>query len=549
MVRKLTPRSSVENLRKEAKRWLKALRENDEAARARLHRALPNAGADPSLRDVQHALAVEYGMAGWTELTVRVAEIGRGGESTDALTALLDASGRGDLARVTEILDARPGLVSERGFLRGNTGRRTALHYAVGGAHADVVRLLLDRGADPNVRDDGDNAIPLCFACEQNDFEIIRLLVEHGADVNSSGDMHTMDVIGWATVFGGARPEIVEYLLKHGARHNIWSAVTMGDVAAIRAIVSADRSRLDATMDDANHRRHPLHLAVVKRRPESLAELLSLGADTELEDAAKLAPLDQAALNGETEMARMLLAAGAPVTLPAAITLARDEDFEHLLRRDPDALKPGHAWGTLIVRAAEQAPGGVIDTLIHAGADVDAVDDASTAVDSTIGYTPLHAAAFRGNRDAVVALLNHGANVRKRDSKYCGTPAGWANYAKHPEVRDLIIARDIDVFDAVEFAPERIAAIIRREPDALERTMGGIVDVQLQAYDWIKSWWTPLAYAVARRNPDAAAKLLELGANPNVPDGEGVSLATLVERSDDAPMKAAFAERGNHGAS
>ena len=542
MPRKLTSRSTLDNLRKEAKRWLKALRANDTDARARLRRALPTAGIAPSLRDVQHALALEYGMSGWTELAERVREM-RAPLDIDrdaALTSLLDAAGRGELARVQEILDAHPDLVSERPSLRGNTGRRTALHYAVGGSHVEVVRFLLDRGADPNVRDDGDNAIPLCFACEKNDFEIVRLLVEHGADVNSTGDMHTMDVIGWATVFGGARPEIVDYLLGHGARHNIWSAVTMGDVGAIRAIVAADRSRLDATMDGANHRRHPLHLAIVKRRPESLAELLALGADTGTRDAARLTPLDQATLNGETKMARALLSAGADLDLPAAILLGRDEDFERLLRRDPHALKPGHAWGTLIIRAAAQSPGGVIDTLVHAGADVDAIDDPSTAVDGTLGYTALHEAAFRGNRDAVVALLSHGANVRKRDSTYCGTPAGWANYAKHPEVRDLIVAADIDVFDAIDFAPQRIAEIVRREPEALERTMGEMVDVALQRYDWMQAWWTPLAYAVARGNAGAARKLLDLGADPDVKDPDGRSLAGLVRESNDGEMKAIF---------
>ncbi len=441
------------------------------------------------------------------------------------LTSLLDAAGRGDVTRVTEILDARPELVSERGFLANNTGKRTALHYAVGGSHESIVRLLLERGADPNVRDDGDDATPLCFACEKNDLATIRLLVEHDADVNSTADVHTMDVIGWATVFGAARPEIVDYLVAHGARHNIWSAVTMGDIAAIRAIVQTDRSRLDATMDGANQRRRPLHLAIVKRRPESLAELLSLGADTETRDAAKLTPLDQAALSGEAEMVRTLLNAGADLDLPAAIVLGRDEDVERLLRRDPDALKPGHTWGTLIIRAASQASAGVIDTLVRAGADVDAIDDPATAVDDTSGYT--------AHRDAVVALLSHGASVRKRDSTYCGTPAGWANYAKQPHLRDLIVAKDIDVFDAIDFAPQRIAEIIRREPQLLERPIGEMVDVTRQRFAWIKAWWTPLAYAVSRKNTAAASALLELGADPNVRDPDGVSLADMVRRSDD----------------
>ena len=56
------------NLRKEAKRWLKALRANDPDARARLTRAYPNAPALPVLRDVQHALAREHGYDNWAAM-------------------------------------------------------------------------------------------------------------------------------------------------------------------------------------------------------------------------------------------------------------------------------------------------------------------------------------------------------------------------------------------------------------------------------------------------------------------------------------------------
>lgn len=59
---------SLESLRKEAKRWLKAIQENDAGARARLDRALESAPAEPTLRDVQHALALEMGFAGWAAL-------------------------------------------------------------------------------------------------------------------------------------------------------------------------------------------------------------------------------------------------------------------------------------------------------------------------------------------------------------------------------------------------------------------------------------------------------------------------------------------------
>src|SRR5262249_51165083 len=146
-----------------------------------------------------------------------------------------------------------------------------------------------------------------------------------------------------------------------------------------------------------------------------------------------------------------LLDRGAKVRLPAAIALDRTRDINNLLRNDPECLKPGNRWGNLIVRASEQASGTVVERLIRAGASVDVRDNAMTAVDRTSGYTPLHAAAFRGNMDAVRVLLRHGANVRAREETYHGTPAGWANYAGHTQVRDLILQGPVDIKEAVEF--------------------------------------------------------------------------------------------------
>jgi hypothetical protein len=63
---------SLESLRKEAKRWLSALRTQEHDARLRLERALPNAPALPTLRDVQHALALEHGFPSWSALKDRL---------------------------------------------------------------------------------------------------------------------------------------------------------------------------------------------------------------------------------------------------------------------------------------------------------------------------------------------------------------------------------------------------------------------------------------------------------------------------------------------
>src|SRR5204863_2892 len=75
--------SSLDNLRKTARRWLKGLREGDADARARLVRAYPGAPARPALRDVQHALAREHGHESWIALKRSIErENARAGRST-----------------------------------------------------------------------------------------------------------------------------------------------------------------------------------------------------------------------------------------------------------------------------------------------------------------------------------------------------------------------------------------------------------------------------------------------------------------------------------
>jgi hypothetical protein len=68
MPRQITPSTSLTTLRREAKRWLRALRSGDAGARTRLEAAYPSAPAMPVLRDVQHALAREYGFESWVAL-------------------------------------------------------------------------------------------------------------------------------------------------------------------------------------------------------------------------------------------------------------------------------------------------------------------------------------------------------------------------------------------------------------------------------------------------------------------------------------------------
>jgi ankyrin repeat protein len=546
MRRTLTPQSSLEQLKKDAKRWLRALQDGDPAARGRFAASHPTPPAEPTLRDVQLAVAREYGFDGWAGLKAELERRASGRSETPPrpIDALLTAAVQGDAPRLRELLEAHPEIINVMAPLPGHTGKRSALHFAMNGMHEEVVTLLLERGADPNLRDDGDNAMPLHFAAEKGNLAVVRALIEHGADPIGTGDMHELEVIGWAACFGKTpHYPVIEYLLAHGGRHNLSSAVATGATDAIRAIVAQDRTLLDRPMDAANHRRRPLHLAVVQRQAGSLDTLLTLGADIEAEDAAGLTPLDQAALLSERAMAERLLAAGARLRIPAAVALDRAADLSRLLTEERDALRRGGRWQRLIIRAAERASGAVIEALIKAGASVHARDDHRTAVDNTHGYTALHAAAFNGNMEAIRVLLRHGADATAREDKYWGTPAGWANYAGHMAARDLILQAMIDIFDVIAFdLTDRLPALLARDPNALERQFGEYVNGDKSPREWNDPKWTPLSNAVATGKTGMVRVLLAAGANRDVRDSAGRTPLSLAEERQQPAIAALLTE-------
>ena len=99
--------SSLDNLRKAAKRWLKELHAGEPTAVARLQAVLPQAFPSPGLRDIQRALALERGFESWTALKKKLANGARDGVSDEArLHALIEAASKGDVGRVIEIADA-----------------------------------------------------------------------------------------------------------------------------------------------------------------------------------------------------------------------------------------------------------------------------------------------------------------------------------------------------------------------------------------------------------------------------------------------------------
>jgi ankyrin repeat protein len=391
-----------------------------------------------SLRDAQLVIAREYGFEHWAALKTHVVALQGAAVEDATIRNLIKAAASGDVAAVAKILDEHPDAINVLGGDNREMSefKTTALHRAADGGHLAVVELLLNHGADPDLRDEGDNATALHFAAERGSLPIVKLLIERGADVNGFGDLHGWDVIGWATLHHDVHTDVANYLLKNGAQHNIYTAVAMGDVEAIRKLAEVSRDVMDKPMAIWEARRRPLHLAVRRKQREALKILLDLGAEIEGTDLEGLSALDCAALAGDKESVDILLARNAKINLPAAFALRRNDLVEGYLREDPDVLKPGQRWGVLIELASGAGSGEVIEDLIAHGASVHSRVDSPSF--GTKSFTPLHSAAWTGNLDAIRMLVKHGAELGARDGTYKGTPAQWAEYAGRKEAAELL---------------------------------------------------------------------------------------------------------------
>ncbi|GFO40276.1 ankyrin-3 [Plakobranchus ocellatus] len=209
-----------------------------------------------------------------------------------------------------------------------------ALHLAVAQQTLDVVSKLLEAGADPNiVNAQGNNALHLAVA--EQKLEVVSKLLEAGADsnkVNRQGDIalhlavteQTLDVVS-KLLEAGADPNKVNRqgdtalhlaLLEAGANPNkvnsegnnaLYLAVAVQKLEVVSKLLEAGANPNIVNSEGNN----ALHLAVTEQTLEVVSKLLDAGAELELPDSGGRTPLLIAAASGEENIIVLLKRYGA----------------------------------------------------------------------------------------------------------------------------------------------------------------------------------------------------------------------------------------------
>ena len=221
----------------------------------------------------------------------------------------------------------------------------TALMFAAKNGHLEIVLLLLEKKAEPNWVD-RKGYTTLMYAAKNGHLEIVRLLFGKGANPK------LITRIGFTALMFAAKnghPEIVQLLLETGADPNsvnkeshtaLILAIQKGHFEVAKLLLEKG-AKPDLIDEDGNT---ALRWAVLNGHLEIVRLLLEKGAQLDLVDERDWTALMLAAQNGCLEIVRLLLEKGADFALTnedgeTALIIARSKGYSEIAEVIEKAIK------------------------------------------------------------------------------------------------------------------------------------------------------------------------------------------------------------------
>ncbi len=354
-------------------------------------------------------------------------------------------------------------LVLSKGFNIADAENRgiSALAYASQNGHLDIVRLLLEKGVDPNLIGTAFNS-PLAVAASP---EIAELLIKHKAKVNEP-DRHGITPM-LAAVLRGNRP-LAELLESHGAKHTLETLAALGrDIELKERLKKEPLPKVvpkpkEKEKEKRSERPTPLHHAVRFGELQTARVLIEAGADVNANITGfghvTGTPLHVAAGRGHLPLVELLVEHKADVNakmsepaysfrVQATITpliLALDGGHVDVVRflakaGGLPAIDGAKNATALLPAAAQRKHLALVKLLIEQGAPAD------TKLPPNNG-TALHLAAEMGDLDMVKWLIARKLDVKTPDQRGW-TPNMRAVDAGRTEVVKFLLSKGAKIID------------------------------------------------------------------------------------------------------